>query len=107
MKQFLGKNIAHVQNFHMCNVKVVAHVQPNETRLCQVAPARPLRGQAHHVSLHYFQLGVVFLEQGRPGDALVYFNKALELDPDHEVIATGYRKISQPLVAVTYAFAQV
>ncbi|XP_037503612.1 protein O-mannosyl-transferase Tmtc3-like [Rhipicephalus sanguineus] len=31
-----------------------------------------------------YNLGVVFLEQGRPGDALMYFNKALELDPDHE-----------------------
>lgn len=31
-----------------------------------------------------FQLGVVFLEQGKAPQALAYLDKALEFDPDHE-----------------------
>lgn len=31
-----------------------------------------------------FQLGVVFLEQGKASQALAYLDKALEIDPDHE-----------------------
>lgn len=31
-----------------------------------------------------FQLGVVFLEQGKASQALAYLDKALEFDPDHE-----------------------
>lgn len=31
-----------------------------------------------------FQLGVVFLEQGKTSQALAYLDKALEFDPDHE-----------------------
>lgn len=34
----------------------------------------------------FFQLGVVHLEQGKLPEALVYFDKALEIDPEHEVI---------------------
>lgn len=30
------------------------------------------------------QLGVVLLEQGKPNEALSYFNKALEINPNHE-----------------------
>lgn len=33
----------------------------------------------------YSKLGVVLLEQGKATQALVYFNKALELEPHHEV----------------------
>lgn len=31
-----------------------------------------------------FQLGVVFLEQGKASQALAYLDKALEFDPEHE-----------------------
>jgi Tfp pilus assembly protein PilF len=31
-----------------------------------------------------FQLGVVFLEQGKAPQALAYLDKALEFDPEHE-----------------------
>lgn len=32
----------------------------------------------------FFQLGVVFLEQGKASQALAYLDKALEFDPEHE-----------------------
>jgi Tfp pilus assembly protein PilF len=32
----------------------------------------------------WFQLGVVFLEQGKASQALAYLDKALEFDPEHE-----------------------
>lgn len=38
------------------------------------------------IVFYLFQLGVVHLEQGKLPEALVYFDKALEIDPEHEVI---------------------
>lgn len=35
-------------------------------------------------SFHFFQLGVVLLEQGKASQALAYLDKALELEPEHE-----------------------
>lgn len=35
-------------------------------------------------SFFNFQLGVVLLEQGKPSEAITYFNKALEINPNHE-----------------------
>lgn len=35
-------------------------------------------------SIRFFQLGVVFLEQGKASQALAYLDKALEFDPEHE-----------------------
>lgn len=34
-----------------------------------------------------FQLGVVFLEQRKLDQALYYFDKALKINPEHEVSA--------------------
>lgn len=37
-----------------------------------------------YIAFSHFQLGVVFLEQGKASQALAYLDKALEFDPEHE-----------------------
>lgn len=37
------------------------------------------------MNLYTFQLGVVLMDQGRNEEALHQFNRALDIEPDHEV----------------------
>lgn len=41
------------------------------------------------MNLFVFQLGVVLLETNRSAEAYASFNRAIQIDPDHEVLLSG------------------
>ncbi|KAL2719563.1 protein O-mannosyl-transferase Tmtc3-like isoform X1 [Vespula squamosa] len=65
-------------------------IKLNRTKEAQEVYERALFYDSNNPDIYYntflclFQLGVVFLEQGKMSQALAYLDKALEFDPDHE-----------------------